>query len=179
MSGTSRPPGFAAFPSARARQRPEPAPTDRLPSDTMTRRAIARSSASPQLAAGIRRVTGEVMHHVVAQRDLALRVPDRDIGVGTDLNRSLARTQIVDFCRRCSGQVQTCNERVTALPFVLGSGCEINTGAPIRRQFPHHPGHCRDPSGLQISQRRTHGTAIETAQIHRSFGRLRLPELAR
>ena len=139
MSGTSPPPGFAAFPPARARRRPEPAATDRLPSDTMTRRAIARSSTSPQLAAGIRRVTGEVMHHGVAQRDLALRIPDRDIGVGTDLNRALARTQIVDFCRRCSGQLQTCNERVTALPFALGSDCEINTGAPIRRQFPHHP----------------------------------------
>ena len=153
MSGTSRSPCFGASPPARARKRPEPAATDRLPSDTMTRRAIARSSASPQLAAGIRRVTGEVMHHVVAQRDLALRIP--------------------------SGQLQTCNKRVTALPIALDSGCEINTGAPIRRQFPHHPGHCRDPSGLQISQRRTHGTAIETTQIHRSFGRLRLPELAR
>jgi diacylglycerol O-acyltransferase / wax synthase len=99
MSGTSRSPCFGASPPARAGKRPEPAATDRLPSDTMTRRAIARSSASPQLAAGIRRVTGEVMHHVVAQRDLALRIPDRDIGVGTDLNRALARTQIVEAAK--------------------------------------------------------------------------------
>jgi hypothetical protein len=120
MSGTSRPPGFAASPPARARKRPEPAATDRLPSDTMTRRAIARSSTSPQLAAGIRRVTGEVMHHGVARRDLALRIPDRDIGVGTDLNRALARTQIVDFCRRCSGQLQACNERVAAPALCAG-----------------------------------------------------------
>jgi hypothetical protein len=55
------------------------------------------------------------MHHRVAQRDLSRRVPDCDVGIGADGNRSLARMQIVDLCRCGRGQFDELLEAQAAL----------------------------------------------------------------
>src|SRR4030088_1552464 len=43
-----------------------------------------RDRPAAQLAAGIGRIAGKVVHHGVGQRDLTLRVPNSDITIGAD-----------------------------------------------------------------------------------------------
>src|SRR6266436_430032 len=61
---------------------------------------------------------------------------------------------------------------------VLSSGGESNAGSPIGRQLSQHAGNVLDVDGLEIPQRQADRTAIEAAQVHGSFGRLRLTELS-
>ena len=74
-----------------------------------------RDRPAAQLAAGEGRIARQIMHHRVAQRDLARRIPDRDVSIGANRDRALARMQIVDLCRRRRGQLDEFFEAQSAL----------------------------------------------------------------
>lgn len=62
--------------------------------------ATSHNSGRPPFhgATGVGRVAGCIVHRFVAQQHLAIRVPDRDVGISTNRKRTFPVVQIVD-CR--------------------------------------------------------------------------------
>ena len=55
------------------------------------------------------------MHHRIRQRDFARGIPDRNVGVGADRDRTLARVQVVYFRRGGGGQFHELFQTETSL----------------------------------------------------------------